>query len=36
MQEATAASSSIAVPEPDLTPRAIVQRAAAMRPAIRL
>ena len=32
MQEATAASSSFAVPEPDLTPREIVARAAAMRP----
>jgi len=32
MQEATAASSTFAVPEPDLTPREIVARAAAMRP----
>ena len=32
MQEATTASSSVAIPEPDLTPREIVARAAAMRP----
>ena len=32
MQEASAASSTFAVPEPDLTPREIVARAAAMRP----
>ena len=32
MQEASAASSTFEVPEPDLTPREIVARAAAMRP----
>ena len=32
MQEASAAPSTFAVPEPDLTPREIVARAAAMRP----
>src|SRR4051794_41550983 len=32
MQEASAASSTVEVPEPDLTPREIVARAAAMRP----
>ena len=31
MQQASAESSPIAVPEPDLTPREIVARAAAMR-----
>jgi 3-hydroxy-9,10-secoandrosta-1,3,5(10)-triene-9,17-dione monooxygenase len=32
MDQATAASTTIPVPEPDLTPREIVARAAAMRP----
>src|SRR3954454_5104110 len=32
MQEASAASSTFEVPDPDLTPRDIVARAAAMRP----
>ena len=32
MQEASAASSTVEVPEPELTPREIVARAAAMRP----
>jgi 3-hydroxy-9,10-secoandrosta-1,3,5(10)-triene-9,17-dione monooxygenase len=32
MQEASAASSTVEVPDPDLTPREIVARAAAMRP----
>jgi 3-hydroxy-9,10-secoandrosta-1,3,5(10)-triene-9,17-dione monooxygenase len=32
MQETSAASSTVAVPEPELTPREIVARAAAMRP----
>ena len=32
MEQATAASTSIPVPEPDLTPREIVARASAMRP----
>ena len=32
MQEASTASSGFAVPEPELTPREIVARAAALRP----
>ena len=32
MEQATAASTTIPVPEPDLTPREIVARATAMRP----
>ena len=32
MQEASTASSTFEVPEPELTPREIVARAAAMRP----
>ena len=32
MQEASAASSTLEVPEPELTPREIVARAAALRP----